>query len=162
MRPVPAARPSSVADVNPSPADEVTPDAVAATDPPPPPLPAIAVELGLSQVDLAAYKHLWASAETANDRLPAGTALKFFARSGLDVFFGTLRKTWGLADTELPKGSLNQNEFFRACKLVAQAQAGQPMSVAAFAVATPLPVIEGSDQPDSNRSLTNRYSHRQL
>ena len=122
--------------------------------PPParlPPLPAIAAELGLSRVDLAAYKHLWESAETANDRLPDGAALKFFTRSGLDAKKpGTLRTMWGIADTEPPKGSLNENEFFRACKLVAQAQAGQPMSTATFAGVIPLPAIEGIEQPDSN------------
>ena len=113
-----------------------------------PEIPPIATELGLSLVDLAAYKHLWETVQS-DDRLPAGAALKFFGKSGIDEKkVGTLRTMWGLVDTELPKGSLNQDEFIRACKLVAQVQAGQTMSVATLAVATPLPIFEGIDQPD--------------
>ena len=65
---------------------------------------------------------------------------------------------WGLADTEPPKGSLDESEFYRACKLVAQAQAGQDMSVGNLGVGTPLPAIEGIEQPNSN-SEARGYIH---
>ena len=116
----------------------------------PPPLPAIAVELGLSQIDLAAYKHLWESAQS-DDRLPAGAALKFFGKSGLDAKKeGTLRTMWGIADTEPPKGSLNEDEFFRACKLITIAQAGEKMSKDGLgASGYALPKLEGIAYPDA-------------
>ena len=140
------------ADTNPFPdAADANPFPDAAPAARQPPLPAIAVELGLDQIDLAAYKHLWESAETVNDRLPAVAALTFFTRSGIDAKKpGTLRAMWGLADTESPKGSLNQHEFFRACKLVAQAQVGEPMSVSTYAEVGQLPFIEGIAQSGSN------------
>ena len=106
--------------------------------------PPIAAELGLSRGHFAAYKHIWASAETVAGVLPGAAALKFFNRSGLEAKRpGTLRKIWGLADTEAPLGKLSESEFYRACKLIAHAQAGRPMSVASIAVPAPLPELEG-------------------
>lgn len=106
-------------------------------------LPAIAAELGLSEAHLARYEGLWAVSGVANDVLPAATAVVFLGKSGLDEKTpGTLRKIWGLADSEAPHGQLSKHEFFRACKLIALAQSNKPIALDQLATPTPLPLLE--------------------
>ena len=94
----------------------------AATTPDTESLPAIAVELALTSADLLAYRALWSGCGAEDGVLKAKTALVYFSRSGLEQ--AILRKIWGIADSDAPKGQLTEAEFFRASKLVALAQSG--------------------------------------
>lgn len=89
---------------------------------PTPSPPAIVTELGISEADVAIYDGLWSSSGKVDEALQAPAALVYFSRSGLDQ--QTLRTMWSVADSEPPKGQLNRDEFFRACKLIALAQSG--------------------------------------
>ena len=97
----------------------------------------IAAELGLPDAYLAYYEGLWSVAGIVDGVLPAAKALTFFGKSSLDsktpdsasLGPGTLRKIYRLADSEAPHGQLTKNEFFRACKLIALAQAGLPIAL---------------------------------
>ena len=71
------------------------------------------------------------------EALSAKAALVYFTRSKLPG--PTLRTMWAIADSEQPKGQLNETEFYRACKLVALAQAGKTMSAATIAAPAGLP-----------------------
>ena len=46
----------------------------------------------------------------------------------------------GLADTDVPRGQLDKDEFFLACKLVALAQAGKPLDSGPASLATKVPL----------------------
>ena len=94
----------------------------AATTPDTESLPAIAVELALTSADLLAYRALWSGCGAEDGVLKAKTALVYFSRSGLEQ--AVLRKIWGIADSDSPKGQLTETDFFRASKLVALAQSG--------------------------------------
>ena len=127
-----AAANAVAAAVNPSP---VATDVVA---------PAIAAELGLSNSDHAVYEGHWAKAGIVEGFLPAGSALGFFGKSGLEQTLpGSLRTIWELVDTAEPRGKLSKDDFFRACKLVAQAQAGvADLSLAGIAAPGTLPQFD--------------------
>eukprot|EP00038_Savillea_parva_P029234 m.69696 g.69696 ORF g.69696 m.69696 type:complete len:1225 (+) comp8601_c0_seq1:40-3714(+) len=88
-------------------------------------VPGVATALGLSEADVVAYEKLWAEADTNGGILTAGSAVTFLGTSGLDK--AVLRTIWGLSDTETPRGQLDKDEFFLACKLVAMAQAGKAL-----------------------------------
>jgi len=122
----------------------------------------IAAELGLPDAYLAYYEGLWSVAGIVNGVLPAAKALTFFGKSSLDskktppesdvpsasLGPGTLRKIYRLADSKAPHGQLTKNEFFRACKLIALAQAGLPIALEQLAQKTypvGLPEIGGMD-----------------
>ena len=73
---------------------EAMPDASAE-----PPLPAIAVELGLTATDLPTYQSLWAVSGAVGGVLQAQAAFGFFTMSGLDM--ATLRQMWNVAHSEV-------------------------------------------------------------
>ena len=93
-------------------------------------LSAVATELGLSSSDVDAYTKLWAAADTVNDLFPAGAAVKFLGTSGLPQ--ETLRAIWGMSDTDAPRGQLDKDGFFKACKLIALVRQLQPFSFGPF------------------------------
>lgn len=103
-------------------------------------LPKIAVRLGLSLQDVDAYAKLWSEADTTDNLLPAGVAVKFLGTSGLPQ--EQLRTVWSMSDTATPKGQLDKNEFFVACKLIALAQSGAKLDASLdLSARTPLPKI---------------------
>jgi hypothetical protein len=114
---------------------------------PTPPPKGIAKTLGLSASDVAAYEALWVTADTNGGLLAAGAAVTFLGTSGLPQ--KKLSKIWSLADYQEPRGQLDKDEFFVACKLVAMAQAGLPFDGGATAEVTPLPKFGGHDD-DTN------------
>lgn len=100
-------------------------------------LPHIAKTLGLSADDVAAYDRLWAATESDGGFIAATAAATFLGTSGLGK--AVLREIWELSDTAPPRGSLDRDEFFVACKLVAMAQAGISLAGTDRSVSTPLP-----------------------
>jgi hypothetical protein len=70
-----------------------------------------------------------------------GGAVAFLGTSGLGQ--DALRAIWSLSDTDLPKGRLCETEFMVACKLVAVAQAGQPVTAGAEQADVALPTFDG-------------------
>eukprot|EP00039_Didymoeca_costata_P010743 m.145398 g.145398 ORF g.145398 m.145398 type:complete len:1078 (+) comp14945_c1_seq1:142-3375(+) len=111
-------------------------------------VPQIGKDLMLTALDLRRYDELWAEAAAGNDRLGAGGAVKFLGTSGLQQ--SDLKTIWDISDSEQPKGSLNKDEFFRACKLVAVGQSGGPIEKESFKSRTPLPRLGATPdkQPD--------------
>jgi hypothetical protein len=91
---------------------------------------AIGTKFGLSLEDVVVYEALWTEAAGGNDNLPAGGALKFFTTSGLPM--ADLKIVWSASDTAAPKGQLNKEEFFGACKLIAVKQSGGALHPNAF------------------------------
>jgi hypothetical protein len=59
----------------------------------------------------------------------------------------TLRTIWGLSDKNEPRGTLTEDEFLVACKLVAVAQAGRDVVPGAETGNAPLPRFSGIARP---------------
>jgi hypothetical protein len=93
--------------------------------------------LGLTPTDVTTFNRLWSEADTNGGYLAAGAAVMFLGTSGLEK--PILRSIWSLSDTDTPRGQLDKDEFFLACKLVAMAQAGLPLEGGDWSVSTPLP-----------------------
>ena len=98
--------------------------------------------LALSKEDLVVYRRLWASVQT-DGLIGAKAAVGFLQSSGLLSL--KLRKVWTLADSAKPKGSLTEDEFFTALKLVAVAQQSGAVSLDGLATPCPLPKVTGVD-----------------
>jgi hypothetical protein len=101
--------------------------------------PSIADELSLSPDDLALYSKLWSEIQADNGLVSATVGVAFFQTSGLAA--KKLRAIWGLADASKPKGKLTEREFFVALKLVALAQAGMTVGIAAIGTKAPCPAV---------------------
>ena len=66
------------------------------------------------------------------------SSASFFPRSS--IFWDLAACAAGLADTDVPRGQLDKDEFFLACKLVALAQAGKPLDGGPVSLATKVPL----------------------
>ena len=104
--------------------------------------------LALTTGDLAVYTRLWDSVQR-DGLVRANTAVGFLESSALPL--AGLRKIWSLSDSSTPKGSLSEDEFFTALKLVALAQAKQPVTLENLGTKTPLPNVAGL-KPSPSRS----------
>eukprot|EP00729_Bicosta_minor_P009085 gene9085-26819_t len=94
---------------------------------------------GAAGASSAAAAAAAAAVGSAEDWLSAGKAATFFQSSGLPLH--VLRTIWTLSDTLPPKGKLSQAEFNSALKLIAAAQAGMKVDVAALRSDAPLPRV---------------------
>ena len=97
----------------------------------------------------AAYATLWQAADVPRAGSIAGqAAVQFFARSGLDM--AVLRQVWDLADVH-KRHILGPAEFHIACRLIALAQQGHPVSqerlLALASTTIPLPRFQGISLP---------------
>ena len=81
-----------------------------------------AAALGLSAADCTHYGSLWDTARAGETLIPAPAAATFLRTSGIST--DALRQIWSLSDTTEPKGMLDKDKFFVACKLVAITQHG--------------------------------------
>ena len=86
--------------------------------------------LALEDSELKVYNELFKQADaTSSGAIGAADGVTFFRNSGLsDQVLGGI---WALADAQR-RGSLNRDEFFTACKLVALAQADTPAAAASL------------------------------
>jgi len=132
----------------PAPAPAAAAPAPAAAAPAAAAVPPVCTKLAISVVDLEWYESLWEEAPTNGDSLPAGGALKYFTTSELAM--SDLKMIWGASDTTAPKGQLNKEQFFGACKLIAVKQNGGALGPAAFALPLqPLPKLGSNDPPEA-------------
>ena len=106
--------------------------------------PAALARLALTTEDLAVYTRLWGNVQK-DGLIGAKAAVTFLQSSTLPL--AGLRKIWSLSDSSKPKGSLSEDEFFTALKLVALAQAKQPVALENLGTKTPLPNVTGVE-PD--------------
>lgn len=110
-------------------------------------LPGIAKKLGLSPTQHKEYTELWDSSQIVDGALEATAAVPFLGKSELPK--SDLKKIWKLADTSTPKGRLTKDEFFVACKLVAQRQAGSEITVDHLGAPTPMPRFGPPDESNA-------------
>ncbi|KAI9023325.1 hypothetical protein DFJ74DRAFT_767943 [Hyaloraphidium curvatum] len=98
-------------------------------------------ELGFAPTadEAALFGALFRRADDGSGAAPPAAVLNLLPRSGLPK--DTLRAIWAVADAD-NRGFLTMAGFFRALKLVAVAQAGQPVSPGLLGMKTPLPVFE--------------------
>eukprot|EP00037_Helgoeca_nana_P030493 m.377470 g.377470 ORF g.377470 m.377470 type:complete len:1639 (+) comp28205_c0_seq3:258-5174(+) len=96
------------------------------------------VKLGLATDDIPVYESLWAQAVPTGTSLHPAGAKDFFELCGLPKY--TLKQIWATSDVAEPRGRLGRDEFFTACKLIAAAQAGMPLTPeSVIARGVPLP-----------------------
>jgi len=110
--------------------------------------------LALSNEDLVVYRGLWDSVQQ-DGLIGAKAAVDFLQTSG--VLTLKLRKIWALSDTRKPKGSLTEEEFFTALKLVAIVQQNHALSLDNLAIQCPLPTVTGAPNApeDARRPATS-------
>eukprot|EP00040_Diaphanoeca_grandis_P022555 m.121520 g.121520 ORF g.121520 m.121520 type:complete len:1909 (+) comp28862_c0_seq1:110-5836(+) len=104
--------------------------------------------LGLTPNDLCTFATHWTAADTVDGNLKYNTAVSFLRTSGLDQ--DILSRIWGLSDTIPPKGQLSKPEFYKACKFVALAQKGLPLTTESLKLVTSSPRIGA----EADRSAT--------
>lgn len=97
---------------------------------------------GYSHEEEAWYQHLLSSLDPSGGRaIPASAAAEFLSRSGLPR--PTLHAIWTLADSR-NEGALDAQGFYAAMRLVAHAQAGEPMAPGLASLPPPaLPRFDG-------------------
>lgn len=106
--------------------------------------------LGLGAADLVRIEKRWTALSTSLGYVESGVVVSLLTGAGLDI--PTLKTIWELAqDDEVPNdavlkpdGSLSKPEFYKACKLVALAQAGHNVHSTPLSTVTTAPDFEAT------------------
>jgi hypothetical protein len=109
------------------------------------------VKLGLATDDIPVYESLWAQAVPTGTSLHPAGAKDFFELCGLPKY--TLKQIWATSDVAEPRGRLGRDEFFTACKLIAAAQAGMPLTPESV-IARGVPLPSFGNTPDETHGET--------
>ena len=99
-----------------------------------------AKDLALDDAGLAAFRTLWGEVKKDSTGMAgASSVANFLGTSGLTA--AQIKEIQGVADSQAPRGKLNELEFMTALKLVSLVQLGQAADPDLLSVPCDLPAV---------------------